>query len=107
VASNVSQRTREIGIRMAIGADRSKVLRMVVGHGLRLAIIGIIVGFVLTLGAEQAMRAAFPGGNPSAERDVIEWVRVIAAMLAITGLAAYLPARRAARIEPTRALRYE
>jgi predicted permease len=107
VASNVSQRTREIGIRMAIGADRGKVLRMVVGHGLRLALIGLVVGLVLTLGAEQAMRVAFPGGNPSAERDLIEWLRVIVAMFVVTGLAAYLPARRAARIEPTRALRYE
>jgi hypothetical protein len=107
VASNVSQRTREIGIRMAIGADRSRVLKMVLGQALRVTLIGLGLGIVLTFGAEQAMRAAFSGGNPGGERDLIEWLRVIAAMLVVTGLAAYLPARRAARIEPTRALRYE
>ena len=61
----------------------------------------------LTFGAEQAMRAAFPGANDGAGRELIEYVRVIAVMLLVTGLAAYLPARRAVRIEPTRALRYE
>jgi putative ABC transport system permease protein len=107
VSSNVSQRTREIGIRMAIGADRRRVLKMVLGQGVRVTLIGAGIGVVLTFGAEQAMRAAFSGGNPGGERDFIEWLRVIAAMLVVTGLAAYLPARRAAKIEPTRALRYE
>ena len=107
VASNVSQRTREIGIRMALGANRGRVLKMVLGDGMRVTLIGLGLGLVLTFGVSQALRAAFPGGNPSAERDLIEYVRVIVAMLAVTGLAAYLPARRAARIEPTRALRYE
>jgi predicted permease len=107
VASNVSQRTREIGIRMAVGADSGTVLKMVLGHGLRVALIGLGLGLVLAFGASQALRAVFPGGNPSAERDLIEYVRVIVAVLAVMGLAAYLPARRAARIEPTRALRYE
>jgi predicted permease len=107
VSSNVSQRTREIGIRMAIGADRRRVLKMVLGQGVRVTLIGVGIGVVLTFGAEQAMRAAFSGGNPGGERDFIEWLRVIAAMLVVTGLAAYLPARRAAKIEPTRALRYE
>jgi ABC-type antimicrobial peptide transport system permease subunit len=80
---------------------------MVLGQALRVTLIGLGLGIVLTFGAEQALRAAFSGGNPGGERDVIEWLRVIAAMLVVTGLAAYLPARRAARIEPTRALRYE
>jgi putative ABC transport system permease protein len=107
VASSVSQRTREIGIRMAVGADQRRVLRMVLGQGLRVTLIGLAVGLVLTLGADQALRAAFAGGNPDGERGLLEYIRVIAAMLAVTGLAAYLPARRAARIAPTRALRYE
>jgi predicted permease len=107
VASNVSQRTREIGLRMAVGADRRRVVRMVLGQAFRVTLIGLAAGLLLTFGTEQAMRAAFPGGNDGAGRDLIEYVRVIAVMLLVTGLAAYLPARRAARIEPTRALRYE
>ena len=105
VAANVSRRTHEIGLRMAIGADRRRVLRMVVGQAFRVTSIGLVLGLLLTFGADQAMRAAFPGGSDG--RELIEYVRVIALMLLVTGLAAYLPARRAVRIEPTRALRYE
>jgi predicted permease len=107
VASNVSQRTREIGLRMAVGADRRRVLRMVLGQALRVTLIGLTVGILLTFGAEQALQAAFPGGNEGVGRQLSEYVRVIALMLLVTGLAAYLPARRAMSIEPTRALRYE
>jgi predicted permease len=107
VASNVSQRTREIGIRMAVGATQGRVLRMVLGQGLFVTAIGLSLGLLLAFGAQQALRAAFPGGNAGAGRDLIEYLSVFAVMLAVTGLAAYLPARRAARIEPTRALRYE
>jgi ABC-type antimicrobial peptide transport system permease subunit len=106
VASNVSQRTREIGLRMAVGADRGRVLGLVMRQGFRVTLIGLGLGLLLTIGADQAMRAAFPGGNGAAAgRDLVEYARVFVAMLLVTGLAAYLPARRAARIEPTRALR--
>jgi predicted permease len=107
VASNVSQRTREIGLRIAVGADRRRVLRMVLGQAFRVTLIGLVVGLLLTVGAEHAMQAAFPSGGDAAGRALIEYVRVIAGMLLVTGLAAYLPARRAVRIEPTQALRYE
>jgi putative ABC transport system permease protein len=107
VASNVSQRTREIGLRMAVGADQRTVLRMVLGQAFRVTLIGLVLGLLLTFGAEQAMRAVFPGGRGGDSRDLFEYVRVIAVMLLVAGLAAYLPARRATRIEPTRALRYE
>ena len=105
VAANVSQRTHEIGLRMAIGADRRAVLRMVVWQAFSVTSIGLVLGLLLTFGADQAMRAAFPGGSDG--RELIEYVRVIAVMLFVTALAAYLPARRAVRIEPTQALRYE
>lgn len=107
VASNVSQRTREIGLRMAVGADRSRVLRMVLGQAFRVTLIGLTLGFLVTLGADQGLQAAFPGGNDDPGRELIEYLRVLALMLLVTGLAAYLPARRATRIEPTCALRYE
>jgi putative ABC transport system permease protein len=107
VSSNVNRRTREIGVRMAIGADRGKVLRMVLGQGLRMSVIGVALGLLLTIGADQALRAAFPGGNSGAGRGLLEYVAVIVGVLVVTGLATYLPARRAARIEPTHALRDE
>jgi ABC-type antimicrobial peptide transport system permease subunit len=107
VSSSVSQRTREIGVRMAIGADRGKVLRMVLAQGARTTVIGLGVGIALTMAADQALRAAFPGGRTGAGRGLTEYVVVILAVLVVTSLATYLPARRASRIEPTRALRHE
>jgi hypothetical protein len=106
VATDVNRRTREIGIRMAVGASRGAVLRMVLARGLRPAVIGLAVGVVLMVGVSQAMVAAFPGGGGS-ERGLAIWFWVTGAVLAVTALAAYLPARRATRVGPSRALRYE
>ena len=72
-----------------------------------MSVIGIALGLLLTVAADQALRAAFPGGRSGAGRGLFEYVAVILGVLIVTGLATYLPARRAARIEPTRALRYE
>jgi predicted permease len=105
VAYGVSRRTREIGIRMAIGADRAAVLRMVLRQGLVLAVVGLIVGLTASVGAGKLLRAAFPSGND--ERDVTALLIVIPVVLAVTFLAAYLPARRASRMNPVHALRYE
>jgi ABC-type antimicrobial peptide transport system permease subunit len=109
VAYNVSRRTREIGIRMAIGAARSDVLRMVMSKGLLLLSIGTVIGLVKDFGVEQVMNAAlFNAGGV----DVVAYLVIVPAMfaatvLAATVLAAYIPARRASRIAPTQALRYE
>jgi len=105
VAYAAARRTREIGIRMAIGAGRSAVLRMVLGQGLGLAVVGLVVGLVASAGAGALLRAAFPTG--STQRDPLAFVLVIPVVLAVTFLAAYIPARQAARIDPMRALRYE
>ena len=105
VAYAVSRRTREIGIRMAIGADRAAVLRMVLRQGLMLAVVGLIVGLTASVGAGKLLRAAFPSGND--ERDITALLIVIPIVLAVTFLAAYLPARRASRVNPVQALRYE
>ncbi len=105
VAYAVSRRTREIGIRMAIGADRAAVLRMVLRQGLLLAVVGLVVGLAASVGAGALLRAAFPSGNN--ERDITALLIVIPIVLAVTFLAAYLPARRASRVNPVQALRYE
>jgi predicted permease len=105
VAYAVSRRTREIGIRMAIGADRGVVLRMVLRQGLVLAVVGLVVGLAASVGAGRVLRAAFPSGNN--DRDFAALLIVIPIVLAVTFLAAYLPARRASRVNPVQALRYE
>ena len=104
VSYSVSQRTREVGIGMAVGATEGVILRMVLKQGLSLAAIGIVVGLILTVGADLAMRAAFPGGS-GGQRGPAEYAMTTVALLAITTLASYLPARRAARMQPTAALR--
>ena len=103
VAYTAGRRTREIGIRMAIGAQRTTVLRMVMRQGLRLSLTGIAVGIALGAGAEHAVNAIFSATGT----DWGMYVLVAPLLLAVTLLAAYVPARRASRVDPVRALRYE
>ena len=105
VAYATSRRTKEIGIRMAIGASRPMVLRMVLRQGLVLALAGLAVGLLAGVGAERLLQAAFPSGDNSFEP--MAHVLVAPIVLAATFVAAYLPARRAARLDPMKALRYE
>ena len=105
VAYAATRRTREIGIRMAIGATRAGVLSMVLRQGLLLTLGGLAVGLVASVGAGQLLDAAFPSGDD--RQDFMALVLVAPVVLAVTMLAAYIPARRASRINPTEALRYE
>jgi predicted permease len=105
VAYATSRRTKEIGIRMAIGAGRGAVLRMVLRQGLVLAVGGLLVGLLAGVGAERLLQAAFPSGDQSFHPTAHLLVTPI--VLAATFIAVYLPARRAARIDPMKALRYE
>jgi len=108
VAYAVSRRTKEIGIRMAIGAGRSAVLRMVLRQGMVLAVAGLGLGLLASVGADRALRAIFadgPGGD--GRTDVMAFLLVGATVLTVTLLAAYVPARRASRVNPTEALRHE
>jgi len=104
VAYNVSRRTHEIGVRVAIGAGKPDVLRLVMGKGLVLVAIGTAMGLVMGLGVEKLMNSMlFNAGGV----DLVAYVIVVPSLLAVTMLAAYLPARKACRIAPTQALRYE
>jgi predicted permease len=104
VAYAVSRRTKEIGIRMAIGAAQRDVLRLVLRQGLLLVVVGLAVGLIASVGAGDLMDAAFGGPR---ERDFGALLLVVPIVLAVTSLAAYLPARRASRIDPTQALRQD
>src|ERR1041384_2427352 len=104
VAYNVSRRTHEIGICMAIGAAPDDVLRLVMGKGLLLVGIGTAIGLAMGLAIEQLINTMlFNAGGV----DILAYVLVVPSMLLVTMLAAYVPARRASRIAPTQALRYE
>jgi predicted permease len=104
VAYNVSRRTREIGIRIALGAASSDVLRLVLGKGLVLVGMGTVIGLAMGFAVEQLMNSMlFNAGSI----DIVAYVIVVPSMFLVTMLAAYVPARKASRIAPTEALRYE
>jgi putative ABC transport system permease protein len=100
----VSSRTQEIGIRLALGATRGDVVRMVVGHGMRLACIGAVIGLAASLGLAQSMRALLSDLSP---HDPATYVGMVIVIAAVALLASYLPARRATRVDPLQALRAE
>jgi predicted permease len=100
----VSRRTREIGIRMAIGAGQGSVLRMTLQRSLVPALWGLGAGLIASFFAERLMRAVFPDHSTM---DIAAYLLVVPTLLAITALAAYVPARRASRVDPLVALRYE
>ena len=104
VAYNVSRRTREIGIRIALGALSADVLRLVMAKGLLLVGIGTVIGLAMGFAVEQLMNSMlFNAGGV----DILAYVIVVPSLFVVTALAAYVPARRASRIAPTQALRYE
>jgi len=104
VAYNVSRRTREIGIRIALGAASSDVLRLVMGKGLVLVGMGTVLGLAMGFAVEQLMNSMlFNAGGV----DIVAYIIVVPSLFLVTMLAAYVPARRASRIAPTQALRYE
>jgi predicted permease len=104
IAFSVSRRTREIGVRMALGAKPDGVLRLVMRQGLTLAAIGVVVGGLLAAGAGQAISAVLYGITPF---DPVAWALAVAALLTAACLANLIPAWRAMRIDPLQALRME
>jgi ABC-type antimicrobial peptide transport system permease subunit len=104
VAYTVAQRTREIGVRMAMGAQKADVLWMVLGRGLRLTAIGVGIGLVLSALVTRFLGAFLYGLSPL---DALSFAAAALFWIATAMIASYLPARRAARVDPVVALRWE
>lgn len=100
----VGQRTHEIGIRMALGAGRRDVLKLVLGEGTRTALIGVGIGFLAALGLTQLMSSVLYGVSAT---DPLTFAAVALVLMIVSLMACYIPARRAMRVDPVIALRYE
>jgi ABC-type antimicrobial peptide transport system permease subunit len=104
LAYAVGQRTREIGIRLALGARRTEVLRMVMGQAGRLAIAGVGLGLIAAALASRVLRSQLFEVAPT---DVATYAAVGSGLLLVALLASWIPARRASRIDPLTALRHD
>jgi ABC-type antimicrobial peptide transport system permease subunit len=103
VAYSVACRTREIGIRMAIGASQASVLRLVLRQGMILASIGVAIGMAIAILAGKVVMSVFY----TARVDVLSYVLVPLVLVAVTLIASWIPAHRASLVDPTTALRFE
>jgi ABC-type antimicrobial peptide transport system permease subunit len=104
LAYNVSQRTRDIGLRMALGASRNNVVQMVLRQAVLLLVIGVGIGIVAAISVGNVLRSFLYGVVPY---DAITIAGVCLLLLACGLIASYIPARRASRIDPIKALRWE
>src|SRR5262249_29320625 len=101
---SVARRTNEIGIRMALGAQREDVLKLVMRESMILVAAGIAIGVVIALGASRLVATLLFGLAPT---DMLSMAGALTIMAAVSALAGYLPARRASRVDPMIALHYE
>ncbi|QQS48644.1 MAG: ABC transporter permease [Acidobacteriota bacterium] len=104
MAYSVAQRTREIGIRMALGAGRGDVLRLVLRHGVLLAMVGLVIGLAVSLAVTRLMSSVLYGVSAT---DLIAYGGVSIFLLVVVLIAVFIPARRASQVDPMIALRYE
>jgi putative ABC transport system permease protein len=104
IAYTVAQRTREFGIRLALGSPRAKVLALVMSHGFRLIALGLLIGLVASVGVNRVLTAFLFGVAP---RDPLATAGAALLLILVAGLATLLPAIRAVRIDPLEAIRYD
>jgi ABC-type antimicrobial peptide transport system permease subunit len=100
----VARRTQEIGIRMALGADRLDVVRMILRDGIKLAALGVGIGIVCAIGLTRLMANMLFGVSPT---DPLTFFAIPVLLMIVALLACYIPARRAMRVDPVIALRYD
>jgi len=104
ISYSVTQRTHEIGIRMALGAEPQKVMRLILGHGLKLALIGVVIGIGAALGLTRLMSSLLFDVSAT---DPATFVGVAILLVVVALAACWMPARRAMKVDPMEALRYE
>jgi putative ABC transport system permease protein len=104
VSYSVARRTHEIGVRLALGAERTDVVRLVVGQGIRLTLIGVTLGILAAMGLTQFLATLLYGVKPT---DLVTLTAVALLLAIVALLASYIPARRAMKVDPMVALRYE
>jgi putative ABC transport system permease protein len=101
---SVAQRTREIGIRMALGAQTGAVLKLAIGYGMKLVIIGVAIGLIVAFALTRVMATLLFGVTAT---DPTTFTLISLLLMAVAVLASYVPARRATKVNPIIALRYE